>query len=67
MVPAFNAITGEAEAGDSVSSRPAWSSEKVPGQSKLHKEILSQETKYLYNTNHHPQLQKLFFYAFSRK
>jgi hypothetical protein len=29
----------------SVSSRPAWSTERVPGQPRLHREILSQKNK----------------------
>jgi hypothetical protein len=32
----FNPSTQEAEAGGSLSSRPAWSIEQVPGQSGLH-------------------------------
>ena len=35
----------EAEAGGSLSSRPAWSIELVPGQPGLHRETLSQERK----------------------
>ena len=33
----FNPSTGEAEAGGSLSSRPAWSTEQVPGQPGLHR------------------------------
>ena len=43
VVHAFNPSTWEAEAG-SLSSRPAWSKEQVPGQPELHKETLSQKT-----------------------
>jgi hypothetical protein len=32
----------EAEAGKFLSLRPAWSTEQVPGQPGLHREILSQ-------------------------
>ena len=40
---AFNPSTQEAEAGGSLSSRPAWSTEQVPGQSGLlHRENLSE-------------------------
>jgi hypothetical protein len=31
----FNPTTGEAEAGRCLSSRPAWSTEQVPGQRNL--------------------------------
>jgi hypothetical protein len=40
----FNPSTQEAEAGESLSSRPAWSSEQVPGQLGLQRN-LSQKTK----------------------
>jgi len=33
--------TQEAEAGRSVSLRPAWSTEQVPGQPGIHRETLS--------------------------
>jgi hypothetical protein len=42
---AFNPSTREAEAGRFLSSRPAWSTEKVPGQPWLYKETLSQRKK----------------------
>jgi hypothetical protein len=35
----------EAEAGASLSLRPAWSTEKIPGQPGLHRETLSGKTK----------------------
>ena len=35
----------EAEAGGFLCSRPAWSTERVPGQPGLHKEILSRKNK----------------------
>jgi hypothetical protein len=41
---AFNPSTREAEAGRFLSSRPAWSTEWVPGQPGLHREILSRKT-----------------------
>jgi hypothetical protein len=41
----FNPSTREAEAGGFLSSRPAWSTERVPGQPGLHRETLSQKTK----------------------
>jgi hypothetical protein len=42
---AFNPSTWEAEAGEFLSSRPAWSTERVPGQPGLHRETLSRKTK----------------------
>jgi hypothetical protein len=39
---AFNPSTWEAEAGRFLSSRPAWSIERVPGQPELYRETLSQ-------------------------
>jgi hypothetical protein len=39
----FNPRTWEAEAGRFLSSRPAWSTEGVPGEPGLHKETLSQK------------------------
>jgi hypothetical protein len=42
---AFNPSTREAEAGGFLSSRPAWSTEWVPGQPGLHRETLSRKTK----------------------
>jgi hypothetical protein len=37
----FSSSTQEAEAGKSLSLRPAWSTEQVPGQAGLHREVLS--------------------------
>ena len=42
---AFNPSTWEAEAGGFLNSRPAWSTEWVPGQPGLHRETLSRKTK----------------------
>jgi hypothetical protein len=42
---AFNPSTWEAEAGGSLSSRPPWSTKRVPGQPRQHREILSQKKK----------------------
>ena len=42
MVHAFTISTQEAEAGESLSLRIAWSIDGVPGQSKLHNETLFQ-------------------------
>jgi hypothetical protein len=39
----FNPSTQEAEAGGFLSSRPAWSTEWVPGQPGLYRETLSQK------------------------
>jgi hypothetical protein len=41
----YNPSTWEAEAGRFLSSKPAWSTEQVPGQPGLHRETLSQKTK----------------------
>jgi hypothetical protein len=38
---AFNPSTWEAETGGFLSSRPAWSTERVPGQPGLYRETLS--------------------------
>jgi hypothetical protein len=40
---AFNPGTREAEAGGFLSSRPAWSTEWVPGQPGLHRETLEKK------------------------
>jgi hypothetical protein len=40
---AFNPSTWEAEAGIFLSSEPAWSTERVPGQPGLYRETLSQK------------------------
>jgi hypothetical protein len=45
VVHAFNPSTWEAEAGGSLSSRPAWSTEWVPGQPGLHRETLSRKNQ----------------------
>jgi hypothetical protein len=47
----FNPSTWEAEAGGFLSSRPAWSTESVPGQPGLHRETLSLKTKKIKNKN----------------
>jgi hypothetical protein len=43
VVCAFNPSTWEAEAGGSLSLKPAWSTEIVPSQPGLHRETLSQK------------------------
>jgi hypothetical protein len=40
---AFNPSTWEAEAGEFLSSRPAWSTKWAPGQSKLYRETMSKK------------------------
>jgi hypothetical protein len=50
-VHAFNPSTWEAEAGRFLSSRPAWSTEWVPGQPGLHRETLSQKKKKKWTRN----------------
>jgi hypothetical protein len=42
VVHAFNPSTQEAEAGRFLSSRPGWATKRVPGQSGLYRETLSQ-------------------------
>jgi hypothetical protein len=44
-VHAFNPSTQKAERGGFLSLRPAWSTERVPGQPGLHRETLSQKKK----------------------
>ena len=46
VVQTFKPSTQEAEAGGVLSSRPAWSTEVVPGQSRLYKETLTQKHYY---------------------
>ena len=48
---AFNPSTWEAEAGRFLSSRPAWSTEWVPGQPWLHRENLPWKQKQTNKTN----------------
>jgi hypothetical protein len=50
-VHAFNPTTWEAEAGRFLSSRPAWSTECVPGQPGLHRETLSRKPRKQTNNN----------------
>jgi hypothetical protein len=45
VVHTFNPSTWEAEAGEFLSSRPAWSTEWAPGQPGLHRQTLSRKTK----------------------
>ena len=45
MTHTFSPSTREAEAAESLSSRPAWSTEQVPGQPELREETLSQKEK----------------------
>ena len=39
----FNPSTGAAEAGGSLSWKPVWSTEQIPGQLELHRETLSRK------------------------
>jgi hypothetical protein len=41
----FNPSTWEAETGGFLSSRPAWSTERVPEQPGIHRETLSRKEK----------------------
>jgi hypothetical protein len=56
---AFNPSTGEAETGRFLSSRPAWSTERVPGQPGLHRETLSRIKKKQNKTKKKPK-KKVF-------
>ena len=76
---AFNPSTREGETGRSLSSRPTWSTEWVPGQPGLHREALSQNKQtnkltfknptcvYSYLLRHYPPpyLQQFKKYFFS--
>jgi hypothetical protein len=48
VVHSFIPSTWEAEAGRTLSSSPAWSTERVPGQAGLHRETLSQKTIHIH-------------------
>jgi len=45
VVHTFNPNTQEAEAGGSLSFRPAWSTEQVPEQPELHRNPAERERK----------------------
>lgn len=53
MTYAYNPSTQEAEADESQSSKPAWSSQQVPDQPRLHSETASQRRK---TVRHHPNI-----------
>jgi hypothetical protein len=56
----FNPSTWEAEAGRSLRSSPAWSTEWVLGQPGLHRETLSQQSKAKYlHENVHTQIPNI--------
>jgi hypothetical protein len=71
---AFNPSTWQAETGEFLSSRPAWSTEWVPGQPGLHRETLFRKTSKHQKTNkqnikrswadvldhHHSRIQSLY-------
>ena len=55
----FNPNTWEAEAGGFLSLRPAWSTEIVPGQPRLHRETLSRKKPHTHTHTHtHTKPQK---------
>jgi hypothetical protein len=54
----FNPSTWEAEAGGFLSSRPAWSTKRVPGQPGLHRETLSQNKNKNKNKNKQTNKQR---------
>jgi hypothetical protein len=45
VAQAFNPSTWEAEAGEFLSSRPAWYTEWVPGQPGLYREIVLEKNQ----------------------
>jgi hypothetical protein len=55
---AFDPSTREAEAGGFLSSRPAWSTEWVPGQPGLYRETLSQKTNKQTNKQTNKKVRK---------
>jgi hypothetical protein len=57
MAHAFNPSTWEADTGRFLSSRPAWSTERVPGQPGLHRETLSRKTKNIQNKTKQKKLR----------
>jgi hypothetical protein len=64
----FNFSTWEAEAGRFLSSRPAWSTEWVPGQPGLHRETLCLKTKkntHMHTSRKHKSLKCLAKYLHS--
>jgi hypothetical protein len=48
----FNPSTQEAEAAGSLSSKPTWSTEQVPGQPGLHRETLPQNREKARSAKH---------------
>ena len=59
---AFNPRTGEEEAGRFLNSRPAWSTEWVPGQPELYRETLSPKTKQTTTKNNTQKKTKKLVY-----
>jgi hypothetical protein len=59
---AFNPSTWEAEAGEFLSSRPAWSTERVPGQPGLYRETLSRKTTTTTTTKKIISISRKLFY-----
>jgi hypothetical protein len=55
----FNPSIWEAKAGGSLSSRLAWSIERVPGQPGLHRESASNKTKQKQEEKHQKQTTQL--------
>ena len=53
MAHAFNPSTQEAEAGGSLSSRSAWSTEQVLEQPGLHRETVSQRNQKISSSQIH--------------
>jgi len=58
VVHTFNPSTWKAEAVASLSSGPAWSTECVPGQLGLHREILSKNQPNKNNNNNKRKNEK---------
>jgi hypothetical protein len=54
-----------AEAGGSLSSRPAWSIEYIPGQPLLHRDILSQKIKAILMIFNLHSWAKIYIYKYT--
>jgi hypothetical protein len=55
FLPGSGGSTSEAEAGRSLSLRPAWSTELAPGQPELHRKTMSRKkNKTKQNKNYFP-------------
>jgi len=60
----FNPSTQEAEAGEPLSLRPAWSTRWVPGQPGLHTEIMSEKQNKTKQPNKQPEENTTFYFLY---